>query len=56
MDRLHDENKLLRETITCPNYVIGSSSKVAINEHQLRIENAKLKAEVFAVIKIIDLN
>ncbi|XP_024969955.1 homeobox-leucine zipper protein GLABRA 2 isoform X3 [Cynara cardunculus var. scolymus] len=51
MDKLRDENKMLRETIkkgTCPNCGFGSSSKDAItytDEQQLRIENAKLKAE-----------
>ncbi|GKB76111.1 homeobox-leucine zipper protein GLABRA 2 [Tanacetum coccineum] len=52
MDKLRDENKLLRETIkkgTCPNCGFGSSSKDAItltDEKQLRVENAKLKVEV----------
>ncbi|KVI05986.1 hypothetical protein Ccrd_015688 [Cynara cardunculus var. scolymus] len=52
MDKLRDENKMLRETIkkgTCPNCGFGSSSKDAItytDEQQLRIENAKLKAEI----------
>lgn len=52
MDKLRDENKLLRETIkkgTCANCGFGSSSKDAttyIDEQQLRVENAKLKAEI----------
>nr|XP_043615141.1 homeobox-leucine zipper protein GLABRA 2 [Erigeron canadensis] len=52
MDKVRDENKLLRETIkkgTCPNCGFGSSSKDAAantNERQLQIENAKLKAEI----------
>lgn len=52
MDKLRDENKLLRETVkkgTCPNCGFGSSSKDAItltDEQQLRVENAKLKAEI----------
>lgn len=53
MDKLRDENRLLRDTIkkgTCPNCGFGSSSKDATNytdEQQLRIENSKLKTEVF---------
>lgn len=52
MDKLRDENKLLRDTIkkgTCPYCGFGSSSKEATNytdEQQLRIENAKLKTEI----------
>lgn len=52
MDKLRDENKLLRETVkkgTCPNCGFGSSSKDAVtftDEQQLRVENAKLKAEI----------
>lgn len=52
MDKLRDENKLLRDTIkkgNCPNCGFGSSSKDTTNytdEHQLRIENTKLKAEI----------
>ncbi|KAI3759684.1 hypothetical protein L6452_07680 [Arctium lappa] len=52
MDKLRDENKMLRETIkkgSCPNCGFGSSSKDATtytDEQQLRIENAKLKAEI----------
>ncbi|KAI3521597.1 hypothetical protein L1887_11068 [Cichorium endivia] len=48
MDRLRYENKLLRDTIkkgTCPNCGFGSSSKDT-DQQQLRIENAKLKAEI----------
>ncbi|KAJ0436597.1 putative transcription factor Homeodomain-TALE-KNOX family [Helianthus annuus] len=50
LDTLRDENKLLREMIkkgTCSN--CGSSSKDATTnneEQQLRVENAKLKAQV----------
>ncbi|KAL7603072.1 hypothetical protein Lser_V15G18172 [Lactuca serriola] len=52
MDKLRDENRLLRDTIkkgTCPNCGFGSSSKDATNytdEQQLRIENSKLKTEI----------
>ncbi|KAI3727234.1 hypothetical protein L1987_67046 [Smallanthus sonchifolius] len=52
LDKLSEENKLLRETIkkgTCTNCGFGSSSKDAaiyIDEQQLRVENAKLKAEI----------
>lgn len=52
MDKLRDENKALRETIKkscCPNCGSATSSKdssLAIEEHQLRIENARLKSEV----------
>lgn len=52
MDKLRDENKLLRDTTKkgiCPNCGFGSSSKDAAaytDEQQLRVENTKLKAEV----------
>ncbi|XP_076936750.1 homeobox-leucine zipper protein GLABRA 2-like isoform X1 [Bidens hawaiensis] len=52
LDKLGEENKLLRETIkkgTCTNCGFGSSSKdvtTYIDEQQLRVENAKLKAEI----------
>lgn len=52
MDKLRDENKSLRETIkksACPNCGFATSSKdasVATEEQQLKIENARLKAEV----------
>ncbi|XP_071709958.1 homeobox-leucine zipper protein GLABRA 2 [Rutidosis leptorrhynchoides] len=52
MDKLRDENKLLRETIkkgTCANCGFGSFIKDAMlytDEQQLRVENSKLKAEI----------
>jgi homeobox-leucine zipper protein len=52
MDKLRDENKSLRETIkkaACPNCGFATSSKdasVATEEHQLKIENARLKSEI----------
>ncbi|KAI3671573.1 hypothetical protein L1987_87312 [Smallanthus sonchifolius] len=52
LDKLRDENKLLRETIkkgTCTKCGVGSSSKdtaVYTDEQQLRVENVKLKAQV----------
>ncbi|KAD4889286.1 hypothetical protein E3N88_21359 [Mikania micrantha] len=52
LDKLGEENKLLRETIkkgTCTNCGFGSSSKdvtTCIDEQQLRVENSKLKAEI----------
>ncbi|KAF5793267.1 putative transcription factor & lipid binding HD-SAD family [Helianthus annuus] len=52
LDKLGEENKLLRETIkkgTCTNCGFGSSSKdvtTYVDEQQLRVENAKLRAEI----------
>ncbi|CAK9174593.1 unnamed protein product [Ilex paraguariensis] len=52
MEKLRDENKTLRETIKkacCPNCGFATSGKdsaSATEEQQLRIENARLKAEV----------
>uniref|UniRef100_A0A5B6YQM2 Putative homeobox-leucine zipper protein GLABRA 2 n=1 Tax=Davidia involucrata TaxID=16924 RepID=A0A5B6YQM2_DAVIN len=52
MDKLRDENNSLRETIkksSCPNCGFATSSRdasVATEEQQLRIENARLKAEI----------
>ncbi|KAA8540403.1 hypothetical protein F0562_024678 [Nyssa sinensis] len=52
MDKLRDENNNLRETIKkscCPNCGFATSSKDAsgaTEEQQLRIENARLKAEI----------
>lgn len=52
MEKLRDENKAMRETIKkscCPNCGSATSSKDSImttEEQQLRIENARLKAEV----------
>ncbi|KAJ0440783.1 putative transcription factor & lipid binding HD-SAD family [Helianthus annuus] len=57
LDTLRDENKLLREMIkkgTCSN--CGSSSKDATTnneEQQLRVENAKLKAQIETLRKSI---
>ncbi|KAF6164417.1 hypothetical protein GIB67_025243 [Kingdonia uniflora] len=51
MDKLRDENLCMRETIKkacCPNCGFATSSKdvSSTGEQQLRIENAKLKAEI----------
>lgn len=53
MDKLRDENRSMRETIKkacCPSCGFATSSKdstmMTTEEQQLRIENAKLKAEV----------
>lgn len=52
MDKLRDENNALRETIkkgSCPNCGFAASSKDATlhtEEQQLRLDNARLKAEV----------
>ncbi|KAI7752028.1 hypothetical protein M8C21_009209 [Ambrosia artemisiifolia] len=52
LDKLGEENKLLRETIKkgiCTNCGFGSSSKDVtsyVDEQQLRVENAKLRAEI----------
>lgn len=54
MDKLRDENKAMRETIKkscCPNCGSATSSRDAsmtTEEQQLRIENARLKSEVWA--------
>ena len=52
LEKLRDENKAMRETINkscCPNCGMATTSKegsMTTEEQQLRIENAKLKAEV----------
>lgn len=52
MEKLQEENKSLREMIKkacCPNCGLAISSKDTVmtsEEQQLRIENARLKAEV----------
>jgi len=53
MDKLREDNKSMRETINkacCPNCGTATTSRDAAltstEEQQLRIENAKLKAEV----------
>ncbi|XP_071901499.1 homeobox-leucine zipper protein GLABRA 2 [Coffea arabica] len=52
LEKLRDENKALRETIqkaSCPSCGFATSAKgpsTASDEQQLRIENARLKAEV----------
>ncbi|KAL3528745.1 hypothetical protein ACH5RR_008067 [Cinchona calisaya] len=52
MEKLHEENKALRETIqkaSCPNCGFSTSTKNAstdTEEQQLRIENARLKSQV----------
>ncbi|KAK9282460.1 hypothetical protein L1049_005378 [Liquidambar formosana] len=52
MEKLRDENKAMRETIKkacCPNCGLATSSRDAAlttEEQQLRIENARLKAEI----------
>lgn len=52
IDKLRDENKALRESIkkqSCPNCGFATSSRDTITgteEQKLRIENARLKAEV----------
>ncbi|KAL3511778.1 hypothetical protein ACH5RR_024495 [Cinchona calisaya] len=53
MEKLRDENKALRETIqkaSCPKCGFATStskdSSIATDQQQLRIENARLKAEV----------
>ncbi|KAI3455444.1 hypothetical protein Pfo_012107 [Paulownia fortunei] len=59
IDKLRDENKALRDTIkkpSCPNCGFATSSKDAITgteEQKLRIENARLKAEVEKLRSII---
>ncbi|KAF8408844.1 hypothetical protein HHK36_004913 [Tetracentron sinense] len=52
MDKLRDENRAMRETIkkaSCPNCGFATSSRDATmttEEQQIRIENARLKAEI----------
>ena len=52
MEKLIDDNKAMRETINkacCPNCGTATTSRdtsLTTEEQQLRIENAKLKAEV----------
>lgn len=52
MEKLREENKAMRETINkacCPNCGLSTTSRdtsLTTQEQQLRIENAKLKAEV----------
>ena len=52
MEKLRDENKAMREAINkacCPNCGTATTSRdtaMTTEEQQLRIENAKLKAEV----------
>ncbi|KAI3857173.1 hypothetical protein MKW98_010587 [Papaver atlanticum] len=53
MDKLQEENRVMRETIKkscCPNCGFATTSKdsaaLSTEEQQLRIENARLKAEV----------
>lgn len=52
IDKLRDENKALRESIkkqSCPNCGFGSPNREAVSgtdDQKLRIENARLKAEV----------
>ncbi|KAL4583889.1 hypothetical protein LXL04_008474 [Taraxacum kok-saghyz] len=57
MDKLRDENKLLRDTIkkgTCPNCGFGNKDAMNhIDEQQLHIENAKLKTEIEKLRKSI---
>jgi homeobox-leucine zipper protein len=54
MDKLREENKTMRETINkacCPNCGTATTSRgtaLTTEEQQLRIENAKLKAEVIS--------
>lgn len=53
MEKLRDENKAMRETIQkscCPNCGSATTSRdttLTTQEQQLRIENARLKAEVW---------
>lgn len=53
IDKLKEKNKSLREIINkacCPNCGVPTTSRdgaMPTEEQQLRIENAKLKAEVF---------
>ena len=52
IEKLREENKAMRETINkacCPNCGMATTSRdaaMSTEEQQLRIENAKLKAEV----------
>lgn len=52
MEKLREDNKALRETIKkacCPNCGFATTTRdstVTTEEQQLRIENARLKAEV----------
>lgn len=52
IDKLRDETKALRESIkkqSCPNCGFGSPNREAVagsDDQKLRIENARLKAEV----------
>lgn len=52
IEKLREKNKTLRETINkacCPNCGVPTTNRdgtMATEEQQLRIENAKLKAEV----------
>ncbi|XP_010521515.1 PREDICTED: homeobox-leucine zipper protein GLABRA 2 [Tarenaya hassleriana] len=49
LEKLRDENKAMRESIAkacCPNCGLPSSTSTAPDDHHLRLEYAKLKAEV----------
>lgn len=61
MEKLREENKAMRETINkgcCPNCGTATTSRensITTEEQQLRIENAKLKAEViFSLDKLLN--
>ncbi|XVE52078.1 hypothetical protein DITRI_Ditri02bG0092100 [Diplodiscus trichospermus] len=59
LEKLRDENKAMRESVSkacCPNCGMATTSKdgsITTEEQQLRIENAKLKAEVEKLRTII---
>lgn len=59
IEKLKEKNKTLRETINkacCPTCGVATTSRdgaMPTEEQQLRIENAKLKAEVYLLIYVV---